>query len=428
MSKPKVLYIAYWGAAEPLGQSLILPAARKLSALGADLTLVTFEKPADLERRQETRRIRESLNASGVRWLPLRYHKHPKVPATMFDIAHGCTRAMLTRLKTRFDIIHARTFIGGLMGLMIAPALRAKLIYHNEGFYPDEQVDGGVWRLNSRAHRVAKRLEQMMYSRADAIIALSHRAKSEIEKIAEVERKATPVIVVPSCVDLDHFKFNPAEPYRNGDTLRFVYVGSVGGRYMLDRIGRFVAVASKENRVHLRVLTRTSAEIVNSMLAAAGLSHEEYDVDSVAYANMPSQLASSHAGLFFLTQGISEHGCSPTKIGEYWAAGLPVITTPNVSDTDDIIRRERVGVIVNGHSDGEYAETAAELRRLLEDNELAVRCRRAAETHYALDPACERQAALYYELACQSAGAIACAAGVNNQQLFTQREDLNRFQ
>ena len=39
-----------------------------------------------------------------------------------------------------------------------------------------------------------------------------------------------------------------------------------------------------------------------------------------------------------------------------------------------------------------------ELRALLEDPDLPHRCRRAAELHYALEPACDRQMMLYREI------------------------------
>jgi len=113
---------------------------------------------------------------------------------------------------------------------------------------------------------------------------------------------------------------------------------------------------------------------------------------------MPGELSQHDAGLYFLKQGLSEHGCSPTRIGEYWACGLPVVTTPNVSDTDEIVRREGVGVVVREHSEAGYSEAIRSLAKLLEDPELAARCRRAAETHFALHPACERQMALYLEV------------------------------
>lgn len=418
-SKPRVLYIVYWGAAEPLGQSLVLPAVKRLAALGADLTLVTFEKPADLERREDIDRIRESLSDAGVRWIPLRYHKVPKVPATVFDIAQGCARSVAAHVRSRFDIIHARTFIGGLIGLTLAPVLRAKLIYHNEGFYPDEQVDGGVWKSGSWPHRIAKRLEQTMYARAHGVIALSLRAKKDIERLFEGKSKQTPVIVVPSCVDLDRFRSDGSKrPAEAGAPLRLVYMGSVGGRYIFDRIGRFVAVAGQDvKRAQLRVLTRAPADLIKSILNKSGLPDSAWSLGSFPHSRMPEQLADSDAGLFFLTQGISEHGCSPTKIGEYWAMGLPVITTPNVSDTDEIIRRERVGVVVNEHTDEAYSRALAELQALLKDDQLAARCRRAAEDHYALEPACDRQMNLYQSLLSQVALSSAAKPGARTHPI-----------
>jgi glycosyltransferase involved in cell wall biosynthesis len=113
---------------------------------------------------------------------------------------------------------------------------------------------------------------------------------------------------------------------------------------------------------------------------------------------MPDELSAQDAGLFFLTRGISEHGCSPTKIGEYWAMGLPVITTPNVSDTDEIVRRDGVGVVVEGHDPEQYEQALSQLEGLLRQPGLSEKCRTAAEGHYSLRIACERQVALYRRL------------------------------
>ena len=398
-TRPKVLYIVYWGAAEPLGQSLVLPAVKRLADLGADLTLVTFEKPADLAREDEIARIRAGLENKNIRWIPLRYHKQPKVPATAFDCLQGFARSIFSQMGHRPDIIHARTFVGGLMGLALASVLRSKLVYHNEGFYPDEQVDSGVWKLNSAPHRFAKFLERQLYSRADAVIALSNKARSAIEALPAVRRNNAPVIVVPSCVDLNHFRWKPAVPRASDDPLRLVYVGSVGGRYSLEGIGGFSAALAREvGSVRLRVLTKSDPELAASMLKASGLARDAWSVDSVPYQSMPEALSHQSVGVHFLPRGLSEHGGSPTKIGEYWAMGLPVVTTPNVSDTDEIIRRERVGVIVEGHSDDAYRRAARELRSLLEESDLAHRCRLAAKTHYDLEASCEKQLTLYCHL------------------------------
>lgn len=395
---PHVLYIGYWGALEPLGRSLVVPAVARL-ARGVRLSLITFEKPADLARGGDVRTLRADLEAAGVSWFPLRYHKRPKVPATAFDVLHGTLRAVLRRLRQPVDLVHARTFVAGPMGLLSARLLRVPFVYHNEGFYPDEQVDGGVWREGSSAHRLALAIEGTLYDRADGIITLSARAREIVLRRPAVERRRTPVIVVPSVVDLDLFRLPAPAPAADGGRLRLVYIGSVGVRYRLDAVGRFVAQAARLwPDTHLRVLSPADPGLVTEMLSRGGLSPERWSLDRVPHARMPEALAGNHAGLFFLTRGLSEHGCSPTKIGEYWASGLPVITTPNVSDTDAIVRRERVGVVVEEHTDEAYLAAAEDLRLLLRDPGLGERCRRAAEQHYALEPACERQLDLYRQV------------------------------
>lgn len=394
-----MLYLVYWGAAEPLGQSLVVPAVTRLAERGVRLTLVTFEKPADLGRGEEMARIEGQLAARGIGWIPLRYHKRPKWPATGFDVLHGCLRGLLARLRGPIDIVHARTFVGGSMGLVVACVLRARFVYHNEGFYPDEQVDGGVWQADSGAHRLAKRVENVLYAAANGIITLSHRGRARVEELPAVRRRGTPVAVVPSVVDLARFRPPPARAPADHDELRLVYIGSVGARYILDAVGRFVSVASRViPRVRLRVLTHSAPARVEEMLGRAGLAREAWSAGWIPHADMPGELPKHHAGLFFLTQGLSEHGCSPTKIGEYWASGLPVVTTPNVSDTDEIVRRDRVGVIVGEHSEHGYRRAAQELWALLQDPGLPLRCRRAAESHYSLDEACARQIALYQQV------------------------------
>lgn len=396
---PRVLYITYWGALEQLGQSQVVPAVKKLAQMGVDLTLVTFEKPADLERTDEMNRVREMLAEDKIEWIPLQYHKEPKVPATLFDIVSGIARGLQKRLNKRFDIIHARTYIGGLVGLMLAPLIGAKFIYHNEGFYPDEQVDGGVWAPGSRAYRIGKRLETLMYSRAHGIIGLSHRSKPIIENLPSVRRKKTPIIVIPSCVDLERFQL-PEKPLQFSEVdMSFVYIGSVGNRYILDKIAAFVVAVRKVNpQAKLQIYSKASTDLITGMLDKGGLPRKAWTLEALAYSEMPHRLGSHQAGLFFLTHGISEHACSPTKIGEYWAVGLPIVGTPNVSDTDEIIRRERVGVTIKDHSEKSYLQAYKDLQELLTDPELSKRCRQAAENYYALIPACESQFSLYKDL------------------------------
>lgn len=405
----RVLYLVYWGAAEPLGQSLVLPSVVRLAARGIRIALITFEKPRDLADALEMERISGFLHDAGIAWFPLRYHKYPKWPATLFDLLQGIARGVSVAFRHRQGIVHARTFVGGVIGMLLAPLIGARFVYHAEGFYPDEQVDGGIWRRGSLPHRLAGALERLLYSRADGVITLTQRARAVVERMPAVRGKATPITIVPSCVDLDLFRWPPIDrrvaSVQPETELRLVYVGSIGGRYLFDRVGEFAVAARKRvGRMHLRILTPTDPGRIAAILESNGLPADSWSIARVPHAEMPRELSRQDAGLFLFTQGLSEHGCSPTKIGEYWAAGLPVVTTPNVSDAEDIIRRERVGVIVEDFSPSGYAQAIEALLELLKEPGVRERCRRAAEDHYALEPACQRQYDLYSTLAREARG------------------------
>jgi len=394
---PDVLYIAYWGAAEPLGQSLVLPALEEMSERGVTFTLISYEKATDLTQSAKTEAIQSRLRRRGVRWCRLRYHKRPRVPATLFDLVQGWSSGVALGRKAGVTVIHGRTFIGGLVGRAVASTLRVPFVYHNEGFYPDEMADGGFWRAGSAQHRLAKRLEAMMYDSADGLVVLSHRAADAVSSRVGVRRRGTPIVVVPSCVDLARFRLTSA-PRPDPEPLRLVYSGAAGGRYELDRVGRFVARIAGSRPTRLQVLSREPRPAIAAMLGAGGLDPSLWSLRYVDHSEMPGVLCGNHAGLFFLARGKSEHGCSPTKIGEYWACGLPVVTSAHVSDIDDLVRHFRSGVIIEEHTDEAYAKAGADLIELLRDPELSIRCRAAAEQHYALGPACERQMALYHKL------------------------------
>jgi glycosyltransferase involved in cell wall biosynthesis len=392
-----VHYVVYWGALEPLGRSLVLPSIRRLAEMGAEITLFTFDKAADLQP-DAVAEVRRDLHAQGVEWISLTYHKRPRIPATAFDVVHGWARGVWMAVRHGHpDVIHGRTFVGGLIGRLLSATLRRPFIYHNEGFYPDEQVDGGFWARGSALHRVTSALERWMYATAAGIVALSSRGAAAITALPDVAPRHTPVIVVPRCTDLDVFCPSPSAPMGEGRRApRFLYTGAVGGRYLLDRAASFTAAARRRmGDVRLTVLTREGPAVVERLVAAGGLEPGAWTTASVAHSEMPLHITRHDVGLFFLARGISEHGCSPTKVGEYWACGRPVVTTAGVSDLDELIATHRSGVVLQGHRDADHERALDELQDLLQDPDLAARCRQAAEAHYALAPACARQLELY---------------------------------
>src|SRR5688572_29997246 len=94
---------------EPLVQTQVLPYLRQLSNSGVEVSLLTFEpsrRRAWSAREEADWQAR--LNADGIRWFVLPYHKKPSAFVTPYDILRGAwTVARLVR-RYQIDVLHAR--------------------------------------------------------------------------------------------------------------------------------------------------------------------------------------------------------------------------------------------------------------------------------------------------------------------------------
>jgi glycosyltransferase involved in cell wall biosynthesis len=83
---------------------------------------------------------------------------------------------------------------------------------------------------------------------------------------------------------------------------------------------------------------------------------------------------------------ISKVASSPTKIGEYLAAGLPVISTSGIGDMDEWLDVEKpVGMLIRDFRAETLDAAVPRLLQVLEDPEMSERCRRTAEEHLDLE-------------------------------------------
>ncbi len=403
----RVVYVAYWGLLEPLGRSLVAPAAEGLGDKGAEVVLVTFEKAHDLADRVSVEEMRLRMARAGVQWHPRVYHKRPRMLAKALDVATGVASCVRLVLRERSMLIHGRTFIGGLIGCLTAKLTRRPWVYHGEGFWPEQQVEGGVWAPGSGAFRATRAIDRWLHSQASGIILLAQRAVPTVERIPGVAKRRPAVVVVPSCVDLGRFPRPGAKP---SGPVRLVYVGSLGGRYLVEPLVRFLQAALEmDSGASLRVYSHSDTGALRLLLESAGLPPGSWHVGFAPNAEVPRLVAESHVGLMFLVSGPGSHSCSPTKIGEYWAAGLPVVCTEGLGDVDSIVRDRSVGVVMRSLAPESIRSAAEEALRLAREPGIAERCRAAADVHYALDPHVLTQLELYRRI-CHPQGPVATDA------------------
>jgi glycosyltransferase involved in cell wall biosynthesis len=117
-------------------------------------------------------------------------------------------------------------------------------------------------------------------------------------------------------------------------------------------------------------------------------------VPRVRFEEMPRYLRIADAGIFFINP-YKKFGSSPIKLGEFLACGVPVVINPGVGDTEEIVRENRVGVVVRDFDEARYERGANELLALRgEGDGLKARCRDTARRYLSLEDGANK----YYEI------------------------------
>ena len=384
---PRILFLSYNGVQEPLTQSQALPYLRGLARRGARVHLLTFEKETP-GGNPPGKDQRAALARDGLRWTWLRYHKRPAFVSTLFDVALGMVISFWLTLRHRVDIIEARGTIPAGIGFPVARILRRRFLFNVRGLLAEENADAGRWRLDHPAVRWVNRLEKRWISSADAVIVLTEALKRLLAGPDYLPRpRAEGVTVIPCCADTD--RFLPARETRGPKTAfpTFVYAGSLGGYYLVREMFDFFAAAlARWPRARLRILANGYEDGAREAVHETGLDPGRVEIETVAHEDVPGRLAGADAGLIFARPAFARIGMSPTKLAEYLACGLPVVTTPGIGDTESVVQEDRTGVVVRGLDRAGYEGVCEALSTLFEEGEtLRTRCRQSAVRRFGLE-------------------------------------------
>jgi len=402
----RTLYLCYFGLREPLVQTQVLPYLRELGRGGIGVCLLTFE-PGGNRGWSESERDewRARLESEGIRWRALAYHKRPSLPATLYDIAAGALTAIRLIRRERVDVIHARGYVPAAMGALAKPWAKprrgCKLIFDIRGFMAEEYVDAGVWPEGGLLYRLTKAAEKKLLDAADGYVVLTEKARKILfpaDPLADLSDNcgagvsARPVEVIPCCVDAERFRAFDAA---SRDGLRrelnlegrrvIVYVGALGGWYLTDEMAELMAVAHHEDSsTFSMVLTQSPPDMIIRRLNSLGMDQSDYLVKKVPPGDVPLYLKAADFAVSLIKPCYSKMSSSPTKMAEYLASGLPVISNAGIGDLDALIREDEVGVILDGLNRESYRRALEGMRRLLLDQGIAERCRGSARNRFDL--------------------------------------------
>jgi len=390
----RIIYICYNGIDEPLVASQVLAYLSALAGEGYRFTLITFERKPVASAADRGR----ELAGRGIDWVPVTTRLRQRALRDGVLLAQ-CLLAANRQAGGGASVIHARSFVPALVARLLKLVRPVCLVNDIRGFWIEEKVYRGALHAGGWLHRSARRLEAWVYRGSDHIVSLTDAAQREIAGFPCFRRGGPPPITtIPTCVDLARFAA-PAAAQRE-DTLTVGYLGSLSDVYLPEEILRFFSrlhAVHPEARLHL--VSNSDPAPLHRAAAQAGLGRELYRLESARFEEVPAHVARFDLALSFIKPGYAKIASCPTKVGEYLAAGVPVVANAGIGDMDQLLGAGS-GYLLPDFSAAAFDGFLLALPALLGDPAVADNCRRLAASHFDL----QRGVQLYRQVYADTAG------------------------
>ena len=240
----------------------------------------------------------------------------------------------------QIDTLMPRSLMPALAVLRMHKSARDTLniVFDADGLAADERVDFGGLSPHSITYRFLRDIEGALLRRSDAVITRTESARSILLARAGSALKPENCHMVSNGVDADpftdalqHFPKTTNEPFT------LCYCGSIGAQY---RLPEMLDIACKMKvqipELQFRLFSQYQ-DVVQRALKDKGLHEENWiDCKAVPPEKVPKELAQFDLGIALREPSFSTQAILPIKLGEYLLAGLPVIGTPGVGNTEQL--------------------------------------------------------------------------------------------
>lgn len=383
-----VLYLTYDGLLDPLGQSQVLPYLDEISK-EYSVTVMSFEKKA--RSKDEINRLKGLLSEKGISWYYTEFTEGRF--GVVIRVIKGVFLLRRFSRSEEFDLFHLRGLMAAL--LYTASLIGQRYLYDFRGFALHEWTDMGKLSKSSLSFRSLLWLDKYAIRNASGIVVLEESARKLLAE--EYDLPNVPLEVIRTCTDLSRFR-NRRSIGHISEPIRFVFLGGVHFPYRPDLAVSFVKSAiSRGINCTIDFINESDHEAIHRLVKESGIDPERVQVFRCNHKDIPQKLAEYSCGVVFISTSKWRQVCSPTKLGEFFGTGLPVISLTGINITDSLASRSGSTYTIDEQAIcDDFASTEfPDLRRILFDEKVIDECQSIARNEFSLEIAKKRYMRLY---------------------------------
>jgi len=345
------------------------------------------QKPLALNKEEKVQ-VAKELKKEDIFPIFLPYHRFGiKQAFILFFAQINLIKLILTK---KVHTIHAWCTPAAAIGVFLSILTNRRLVIDSYEPHAESMIENGTWSKQSIAYRMLSRLEKFATYRAKYFVATSSgMLKYALEKYSKTIEPSS-FFVKPSCTNLELFKpmhkdIELIKQLGLESKIVCVYAGKLGGIYLEKEVFEFIFSCYSYWGENFRFLLLSNAPQVqiDSLINSNNIPRNIVINKFVPHHLIPHYMALADFALNPVKPVYTKQFCTSIKDGEYWAMGLPIVITKDISDDSQIISDNNIGYVLQELTNNEYQKAIQKIDELLKSNtdELKKRIRAIAEKY-----------------------------------------------
>ncbi|WP_205499632.1 hypothetical protein [Rufibacter psychrotolerans] len=394
-----ILFLGYWGVNDPLTVATIFPHLEILASFHSinKIVFTTIEREGQIPNRPTFLfKGHDKIHFEPLISRRLNINILEKI--NDFIVFPNQIKRIINAFKV--DSVISRGAPAGALAYLVWKV--TKVPFFVESFEPhaDYMLESGVWRRFDPRYIFQRAWEEKQKKYASGLMPVADNYKRKLIQEGIPEAR---IYTVPVAVHAESFQFDKVVREQSRKRLGFsslhlvgVYVGKFGDIYYDEEAFQIFKTSFDYfgDSFRLIILSPNPKEKLLEKLIDADIDVNKVFITKSAHSDVPAFLSASDFAFSTIKPAASRIYCSPTKNGEYWASGLPILITNGVGDDSDIIEREGGGAVFDLSVKGSLANALLKMRELLKNPDYRSKVRELAIRHRNLSTT--KKAYLYF--------------------------------
>ncbi len=404
----RVLFINDGSLLNPILRSQGIPQMLYLARKGYDVYFFSVD-PREEENKSQDRDKLVNEYSDRIHFLFFRPLPSKILNVSIQMLVFRQLKVFYYILWHRINIVHARSYLPAILGLFAKMFLGTKLIFDMRGLLIDEYISNGIWADGSVVVKFMRFFEKKCILNSDEIVVVSEKFREYLLQLPFVRLRNQPlsIVTIPNSVDAGRFdialesRMELTEELKLEGRIVLVYSGSLASwQCFNETVNLFSLCMRIDPRVFLLIITYSEPTDLLRVLKQCGIGRSDSLIVEAGSEDVAKYLTLGRMGILLRREEVLNSVSCPIKFGEYLAAGLPVLVSRGIGDTEKIVKENNVGIVLESLSESAMQNVSGKMVEYLNDNHKGIdaACRGVASRYFSLENASEKYAEIYRRL------------------------------